>query len=220
MLKAQYYSSSSDKPTQVNLPAEFDGEVNGALLKQAIHVYRDRQHKGTAKVKTRAEVDITKKKIYRQKGTGGARHGASSAPIFVGGGVTHGPKGIKRVLELPRDMRRKALLSALITKAKEQRVVIAEGLSHVSKTKDAQKIISKVQKTNPKATRFVFVLKEHSPKVHKALRNIPNSKISLYSHLNALDVFLGGMILMDSALIETTKTAKKKITKKQETTKK
>src|SRR3990167_4620035 len=97
MPKADTYSSKGTKQEGVNLPKALFGEKqNDKLLAQAIHVYRDRQHLGNSKVKTRGEVTATTRKWYRQKGTGRARHGAVSAPLFVGGGVAHGPKGINR----------------------------------------------------------------------------------------------------------------------------
>ncbi len=65
------------------------------ILAQAIHIYREDSHRGVAKTKTRGEVDLTKHKVYKQKGTGNARHGAKSSPIYVGGGVAFGPTGYK-----------------------------------------------------------------------------------------------------------------------------
>jgi len=73
----------------------FNLEVSPALLTQAIYVYQENTHIGTSKVKTRGEVDLTKKKVYKQKGTGNARHGSKSAPIYVGGGVVFGPRGFE-----------------------------------------------------------------------------------------------------------------------------
>ena len=109
--------------------------INKILLTQAIRVYTARRHPGLSKVKTRGEVIASTRKIYRQKGTGQARHGAISAPIFVGGGVAHGPKGVKRQLSLPKKMRRKALSIALSVKAKEGNLLVVEGISKLKKNK-------------------------------------------------------------------------------------
>src|SRR5690554_4960009 len=73
--------------------AVFGQKANPTLLAQAVRVYLSNLRQGTSKVKTRSEVSRTRAKWYRQKGTGNARHGARSAPIFVGGGVAHGPNG-------------------------------------------------------------------------------------------------------------------------------
>ncbi|KKT39440.1 MAG: 50S ribosomal protein L4 [Candidatus Collierbacteria bacterium GW2011_GWF1_44_12] len=69
----------------------FNVEVSPSLISQAIYIYQANSHRGVAKVKTRGEVTASTRKIYKQKGTGNARHGAKSAPIFVGGGVVFGP---------------------------------------------------------------------------------------------------------------------------------
>lgn len=105
----------------------FNHEVNPALLAQAIYVYQENTHVGMSKVKTRGEVDLTHKKVYKQKGTGNARHGAKSAPIFVGGGVVFGPRGLKLTRKsLNKKMKLKALLGALSVYKKEDRLSILD----------------------------------------------------------------------------------------------
>src|SRR3989344_1873864 len=100
------------------LPKEIFGqEVNTKLLAQAMRVYMTNLKKFTASTKTRGEVRGSTAKIYRQKGTGRARHGAITAPIFVGGGIVFGPKPRKVVLDLPKKMKKAALLAALSDKA-------------------------------------------------------------------------------------------------------
>src|SRR5688572_24665900 len=85
--------------------ALFAAKVSPALIAQAVRVYQDRQHQHTSKVKTRGEISLTTAKWFKQKGTGRARHGAKSAHIFVGGGVAHGPDGIRGAsLTLPVKM--------------------------------------------------------------------------------------------------------------------
>ncbi len=157
MLKVNSYSSKGTKlSTSVTLPKEWEAKMNKALLAQAIRVYTDRLHIGEAYTKGRGEINRTTKKWYKQKGTGGARHGARSAPIFVGGGVAHGPKGISRTLTLSTSMKRKALAVAMTQAVKEARVMVGE-LSF-TKTNETQKFINKViEKKNPKVT---FVVKK------------------------------------------------------------
>ena len=105
----------------------FNLEVSPALLTQAIYVYRENSHVGTSKVKTRGEVDITKKKVYKQKGTGNARHGTKSAPIYVGGGVVFGPRGLKlSAKSLNKKMKLKALLGILSLYKKEDRLSLVD----------------------------------------------------------------------------------------------
>src|SRR3972149_10697830 len=105
MLKVNSYSTKGTKLAAVTLPKDWEEKMNLALLSQVMHVYQDRLHIGLAKAKTRGEVNRTTKKWYAQKHTGGARHGARSAPIFVGGGVAHGPRPLRRELNLSDRMR-------------------------------------------------------------------------------------------------------------------
>src|SRR5258706_10458898 len=143
MLKVNSYSSKGTKlTTTVTLPKEWEAKMNRALLAQAIRVYIDRLHIGEAYTKGRGEINRTTKKWYKQKGTGGARHGARSAPIFVGGGVAHGPKGISRTLTLPTAMKRKATAIAMTQAVKDARVIAGE--LNFAKTNETQKLIDKV----------------------------------------------------------------------------
>lgn len=203
MDKLNIYDLKGKEAGNAQLPKELHAEPNKKLLAQAMHVYRDHQHGGFAYAKTRAEVDITKKKIYRQKGTGGARHGASSAHIFVGGGVAHGPKGFKRELILPQAMRKKAMQVAMTMKAQDGKVVVVSGLETVAKTRDFKAILK--QFSNEGKQRMTVVLKDDNTVVTRALRNIANLTIMPMRALNAYDVFLGGIIVLDSQLIESKK---------------
>ncbi len=83
-------------------------------MAQAVRVYLANQRLGTASTKSRGEINMTKAKVYRQKGTGRARHGAKSAPLFVHGGVAHGPKPHDFSMTMPQKMRKLALFSAFI----------------------------------------------------------------------------------------------------------
>src|SRR3990170_7427665 len=129
MIKLTIYSAKGTRKGSTNLPKSFIEKENLALLSQAVRVYEDRKHPGLSKVKTRGEVTASTRKIYRQKGTGGARHGAISAPIFVGGGIAHGPKGVKRILSLPKKMRKKALISSLNWKLKDSELFVIDGFT-------------------------------------------------------------------------------------------
>jgi len=99
----------------------FAVKASDKLLSQYVYVYLNNLKKGRHKTKTRGEVAGSTRKIYRQKGTGRARHGDIKAPIFVGGGVAFGPTGQYRRLKLTKKMRRKALFYALSLKLKEKK---------------------------------------------------------------------------------------------------
>jgi len=175
-------------------------------LAQAMRVYEARGHVGLAKAKTRAEVERTKKKWYRQKGTGGARHGAKSAPIFVGGGVAHGPRPIERKLSLPKRMAKKALYVALGLKAKDGAIVVADGLAKIKKTKDAQNLIDRIKKGG----NFTFALSQDNIGASKYLKNIKNAVAVPFKDLNAYKVFLAGVLVLDKDNFKKATATKKK----------
>jgi len=197
MIKIKAFSAKGIKQPEVLLPKRFEEKENPALLSQAIHIYRERAHIGLAKTKTRGEVDRTTKKWYRQKGTGGARHGARSAPIFVGGGVAHGPKPLRRELVLPEKMKSKALDLALSAKAKEGRMAVVSGLSTLKKTSQAAKLIEKFQNKDKESQKFTFVLNKGNSINTKIFRNLSNVSVKTFDSLNAYDVFFGGMLVFD-----------------------
>jgi large subunit ribosomal protein L4 len=213
MLKVNNYSIKGAKSESFSLPKEFGEKVNMDLLSQAIRVYEQKAHPGLAKAKTRAEVIRTKKKWYRQKGTGGARHGARSAPIFVGGGAAHGPRPVKRELSLPEKMRRKALNVAFSLKNENKEIVAVSGLSKINKTKDIQGLLKKLNKDYPKAKKYTFALSEANLGIKKALKNLKDTNICAFKNLNAYSVIFGGLIILDKDIFEKKK-AKKEAKKK------
>lgn len=164
-------------------------KINTSLLKQAIRVFEDRTHFGLNKVKTRSEVNRTKKKLYKQKGTGGARHGAKSAPIFVGGGKAHGPKGVKRELKMSIKMKKKALTLALAIKFDKKEAQFVEGLDKVKKTADAAKIIKKLKLKG----KILVILS----KTNIFFRNIKDVKALNFRDLNAYEIIKHKNILVD-----------------------
>jgi len=196
MIKAETYSIKGTKLAPTSLPKEFNGKVNLPLLAQAIRVYEERGHIGLAKTKTRAEINRTKKKWYKQKGTGGARHGARSAPIFVGGGVAHGPKPLRRELKLPDKVKKMALSVALSLKVKEKQIIIVDGLAKITKTAEVVALLKKFKGTK----RFTFVLSEGNLACKRYLRNLKNIQIIQNKNLNAYHVFFGGTLVFDKAI--------------------
>ncbi len=137
-LEVSVISAQGKKSRTHELNKELFGvKENNSLVVQALHVHEINLRQGTQSTKTRGTVSGSTRKIYRQKGTGRARHGSIKAPIFVGGGIVFGPHPRNLVATLPQKMRRKALLTTLSQKAAEQKISIMSGLSEVSgKTKE------------------------------------------------------------------------------------
>ncbi len=106
--------------------AVFGVPVRVDILHRVVRWQLAKRRRGTASTKSRSEVNRTKKKWYRQKGTGRARHGSRNAPIFVGGGVAHGPKPRDWSLDLPKKVRRLGLKCALSDRLKEGRLVVLD----------------------------------------------------------------------------------------------
>jgi len=181
----------------------FNKEVSPALLAQAIYVYQENSHAGTSKVKTRGEVDFTKKKVYKQKGTGNARHGAKSAPIFVGGGVVFGPRGLKLATKsLNKKMKLKALLGALSLYNKENRLSLLDASAIKDQSsKSALKALGK--------DKLGLVHFQEDQKVLKSVSNLENITLLSANRLNVLKVVQSPkLVLTNKALTHLTERLK------------
>ena len=172
----------------------FVGEVNHHLLAQAVRVYLGNQRQATAKTKTRSEINRSKKKWFKQKGTGNARHGARTPALFVGGGVVHGPTGeqnYKRTLS--SKMKHKALQTALLAQA--ERVFVGDEVLAVTdgKTKSAVKALGdKLQADD----RVLIIVKEKTPQMVRAYNNLPTVYLTTGSRVNLLQVTAADIILL------------------------
>lgn len=154
------------------------------LLAQAVRVYLANQRQGNQSALTRAEVSRTRKKLYKQKGTGGARHGDRKAPIFVGGGIAFAPKPRDYSLKFPKQMKKKALEEALKLNKPEK---ISLG-KIAGKTKNLAKLLDLQKKT-------LLVTPKYDQKIYLAGRNIPNLTILPKEQLNAYEVLKAEKIL-------------------------
>lgn len=218
-MKINTYTSKGNKGKSENFPKKWQESGNAKLLAQVMRVYEHVNHPGLSKVKTRGEVSFSTRKIYRQKGTGLARHGDRGAPIFVKGGVAHGPTGKKRRLTLPKKMRKKALKVALTTKAEKGEMFFVDKVVQIKKTKDAASLIDKIankEKSIRKKSRFTLVLSKENSAVLKALRNLKTVKTVFFKDLNAHKIFFGGILLFDKDVFKSTEKSKKNGTKKTE----
>jgi len=173
-----------------------------------VRVYLANQRTARAKAKTRAEVRGSNRKIYRQKGMGKARHSDNKAPIFVGGGKAHPPKGINRRLSLPKKMKLSALSSALSTKAQNKQILIVTDFKEVGpKTKKANQILNKLNLKNKKVT---FYLGEKEEKAALAFRNIPTVSLANVLTINPYQVLNGGILVFTKESLKRLKSKFKK----------
>jgi len=194
MTQVDLYTIKGTKSGKLSLPDEiFKVDVNEALMSQAVKVYLSNQRKAKAKSKTRSEINLTKSKWGRQKGSGKARHGAKSAHIFVGGGTAHGPKGIENFkLKLSKALKKKALFSSLSQKLAEKKILVIKDFKKLEpKTKNMAEVLKKLKLDNQKV---ILVLPKDFEEAKRASRNIENLNLyqadllSTYQILNAQNI--------------------------------
>jgi large subunit ribosomal protein L4 len=200
------YNTKGEAVGEVELRSDiFEVPVNVPLMHQAFVRQSANARQGTHKAKSRGEVNRTKAKWYRQKGTGRARHGSRNANLFVGGGVAHGPRPRKNTKTMPRKMRRAALRSALSAKAMENQIVVLDALEmEVPKTKEMVAVLGNLGLDQ----RVLVLLPERDELVEKSARNLPQVKTLRASYLNVRDLLgydhvlvpLGALQVIESIL--------------------
>ena len=195
----------------MSLPVEIFGATpNKNLVAQAVRVYLANQRQGTSSTKTRSEVTGSTRKIYRQKGTGRARHGAAKGPIFVGGGIVFGPHPQDYSLKFPKKMKKVALIHALSQKAQEGVIKIIDG-EFSGKTKEVAVLMKKME-LNKKgiANKVLFVADKNAMTVRGA-HNLDGLKIESAATLSTYGVVIShNLVFMKSALTEITTRLTKK----------
>jgi large subunit ribosomal protein L4 len=185
-MKVSVLNMVGKKVGEVELaPSVFEANISRNLMHQALVRQLANARRGTHKAKSRSEINRTTRKWYRQKGTGRARHGSRKAPIFVGGGVAHGPKPRSYRKDMPRKMRRAAIRSALSAKASTGDIVILENLEmERPKTKDMVKVLSKL--TGAEST--LVLVADSNDNVEMSSRNLANVKALRANYLNIRDI--------------------------------
>ena len=176
------------KGKSIEIPEKiFSAKVNEKLISHAFYSNNANTKLRIAKTKQRNEIIGSTKKIYAQKGTGGARHASRKAPIFVGGGVAHGPKGggNYKVRKLNKKEKKLSLISIFSKKNKDKLLSVFEDFkTKISKTKEFYEFIKKYQIENC----LIVVDKNSKKNIELSARNIPNIKITMVEFLNIFDV--------------------------------
>jgi large subunit ribosomal protein L4 len=185
-MKVSVLNMSGKEVGAVELPADiFESDINRDLMHQALVRQMANRRRGTHKAQTRGEVNRTGAKWYRQKGTGRARHGSRRAPIFVGGGVAHGPKPRSYAKDMPRKMRRAALRSALSVKAANGDIVVLDKLEmSAPKTKEMASVVNGLA---GQASTLVLIAGADA-NVEKSARNMRDVKTLRAGYLNIRDL--------------------------------
>lgn len=174
----------------------FGAEINKKLIAQAVRVYQANKRQGNASTKTRGEVDGSTRKIYKQKGTGKARHGSLRAPIFVKGGIVHGPKPRDFSLEMPKKMRKKALFSVLSGKLIDGEVKIISGLEKIApKTKEFVSVLKNLELVTGK-NKVLIITPDTFLDAKRSFSNLQGVNSTSAQRLNALEAIRHKMLLI------------------------
>ena len=165
----------------------FSAKINKRLVNNVLYKANANYKGRHAKTKQQNEVSGPTSKIYAQKGTGGARHASRKAPIFVGGGIAHGPKGELSYKKRKLNKSEKKLsVASLITEKNNNKdlLILSDFNKEIKKTKEMYSIIKKFEIENS----LIIIDKNSKEKIEKAIRNIPNIKITDVNHFSSFDI--------------------------------
>lgn len=196
-MEAKVYNKNAEEAGKVNLPESLFGlKWNSDLVNQVVLSMESSKHGPWAHARDRAHVSGGGKKPWKQKGTGRARHGSTRSPIWVGGGVAHGPTNEKDYgRKVNKQMKNKALLTVLSAKFKDGELLFVNDLGLDSiKTKNAQDILNKFSKVSgyekiayKKGSRALVLIPKSDSNVVKSFRNIASAFVDLVGNLNPVD---------------------------------
>lgn len=204
-MEAKIFDQKGKETGTVNLPEKvFAAKWRADLVHQVVESMRSNKRAGTADTKVRGEVRGGGKKPWKQKGTGRARHGSIRSPIWVGGGVTHGPlaeKNYKR--KISKSMKAQALFSVLSRKLKDGEIIFVDSLEMKEiKTKPALEVVKNIAKANGwktlKSKAVLTALSGRNEKAEKSFRNLPEIEIAFVKNLNPLDVLNHKYLVMEN----------------------
>ena len=165
----------------------FSAKINKKLISSVLYKTNANYKGRHAKTKQQNEVSGPTSKIYAQKGTGNARHASKKAPIFVGGGIAHGPKGelAYKKRKLNKSEKKLGIASLISDKKKNDNLIIFSDFnSEIKKTKEMNEILKKFEILNS----LIILDKKSKDKIEKSARNIPNIKITDVNHFSAFDI--------------------------------
>jgi len=165
----------------------FSGKIYKQLVNNVLYKTNANYKGRHAKTKQKNEIIGSTSKIYAQKGTGGARHASRKAPIFVGGGVAHGPKGQSnyKKRKLNKSEKKLSITSLISQKTKlNNLVILSDFKNEIKKTKEMNKILIKFEISNS----LIVLDKSSKDKIYKSSKNIPKIKVTDINHFSAFDI--------------------------------
>ena len=186
-MKLEKISMVGKKDTIEVLDKLFSAKINSKLVSSVLYKTNANYKGRHAKTKQQNEVSGPTSKIYAQKGTGGARHASRKAPIFVVGGIAHGPKGelAYKKRKLNKNEKKLSVASLITEKNKDKNLLILNDFSsEIKKTKEMNAIIQKLEIPNS----LIILDKASREKIEKSARNIPNVKVTDVNHFSSYDI--------------------------------
>ncbi len=176
------------KKTSIDiLDSIVSAKVNKKLVSSLIYKTNANYKGRKAKTKQKNEIIGSTSKIYAQKGTGNARHASRKAPIFVGGGIAHGPKGEDKykIRKINKSEKKKSISSLITEKNNDKNLIIfSDFTKEITKTKEMNKILEKFQAQNS----LIILDKISKDKIIRSIKNIPNVKVTDVNHFSSYDV--------------------------------
>ena len=197
-MKAEVTNLDASKAGDIDLVDEIFGlEVRNDLIHRMVRYQTLKRMAGTHHAQDRSEVAVTGKKMTKQKGTGGARHGDKSAPQFRGGGKAFGPKPLSHAIELPKKVRALALRHALSSKAKAGEIVVIDKATSEGKTGTLKAQFAKLSLDNA----LIIDGAELEPTFARAARNIPNIDVLPVQGINVYDILRRRKLVLTRAAV-------------------
>ncbi|HOK41202.1 MAG TPA: 50S ribosomal protein L4 [bacterium] len=199
MAIAGIYNLNGEKLGEYELNDEvFNSEINTNCIYEGIVAYLRNKRLGTASTKTRAEIVGSSKKPWRQKGTGRARAGTRKSPLWIGGGITFGPKPRDYTYKFTKKKKRIALKSGLTNKCKENKIIIIDEINlETPKTKVIQNFLNKMNLNK----KILFIISKEDEILKKSIRNIPTTKVINVNNINIYDIVKADTIVIKKDLV-------------------
>ena len=176
----------------------FSSKINEKLISSVIYKTNANYKGRSSKTKQKNEIIGSTSKIYAQKGTGNARHASRKAPIFVGGGIAHGPKGEDKykIRKINKSEKKKSIFSLITEKNNMKNLMIFSDFNtKISKTKEMNKILEKFNAKNS----LIILDKTSRDKIIRSVKNIPNIKVTDVNHFSSYDLIKFKKILLNFA---------------------
>jgi len=189
----------ADTGRTVTLSTDIFGiEPNDHAIWLDVKQFQANQRQGTHKTKDRSEISRSTRKVFRQKGTGGARHGSLKAGIYVGGGRIHGPRPRDYSFKLNKKLKRLARLSALSYQAKENNILVVEDFNmNAPKTSEFIGFLSALKVTG----RTLFVTADTNKNIYLSGRNIKGNTVMRAADINTFEVLKAGKLILTETAI-------------------